>query len=639
VDVQVLAPGWTSATSPADQFTDVPPTPVVTGLSRASGPATGGYYMVIQGSNFSHATEVDFGTTAITQQQLRILSDNAIGVTAPGGPSGAPVDVRVRAASGLSDTLPADQFTWSPAVPVLTGLSQSSGFLTGYYTLVLTGSNLTNVNEIDFGDLHYPYSPRVSDKFLSVTVPAHAAGTVDIRVVGPDGTSALTPQDQFMFVALAPVVSAVRPASGLNSGNYSVVVIGSFTPSPVVLTAYQAWFGGVPTGVSTVSFLSTEALLVPVPAYPTATVYPVASETVYGLDNGTAGDYSDRDPRTTRYAYTWFGPSSLPQSLTVTHPVVSTAQNGPGTPDTETQVFDLFGRPIWTRDGGGFLDYTEYDQGTGAITKTIHDVDTTRTGDFQNLPPGWTTPAGGGLHLITQIEVDLLGRTTKLTDPNGHVTYTAYQDAAHLVASYPGWTATGPTGPTVVLREDRGHNPSYAETLSAATTGTAWDPTRYLDPVTHRPTGGEFTDPANVYTGAGLQTLTRSFVNSIGHLVETDTYFNLTGVSWGVTPHLGTAGTNFQATFYGYDHHGRQDRVLSPTGTITRTVYDGLGRVVSTWVGTNDMPATGYWSPDNNTAPANMVQVSGNVYDTSTTPAAPGWPRPAAGRSQPRLTT
>src|SRR5262249_55273506 len=69
------------------------------------------------------------------------------------------------------------------------------------------------------------------------------------------------------------------------------------------------------------------------------------------------------------------------------------------------------------------------------------------------------------------------------------------------------------------------------------------------------------------------------------------------------------------ATLIGYDERGRRDRTQVPTGTITRTVYDGLGRPVSTWVGTNDTSASEDWSPDNNTAPANMVQTSANLYD------------------------
>jgi YD repeat-containing protein len=46
-----------------------------------------------------------------------------------------------------------------------------------------------------------------------------------------------------------------------------------------------------------------------------------------------------------------------------------------------------------------------------------------------------------------------------------------------------------------------------------------------------------------------------------------------------------------------------------------RTEYDVLGRETSTWVGTDDTPASGYWSPTNNTSPSNMVEVSSNIYD------------------------
>jgi hypothetical protein len=54
------------------------------------------------------------------------------------------------------------------------------------------------------------------------------------------------------------------------------------------------------------------------------------------------------------------------------------------------------------------------------------------------------------------------------------------------------------------------------------------------------------------------------------------------------------------------------DKVESPTGTITRTVYDGLGRVVSVWVGTNDTPSSGCWSPSN---PAGMTEIATYQYD------------------------
>jgi RHS repeat-associated protein len=190
-----------------------------------------------------------------------------------------------------------------------------------------------------------------------------------------------------------------------------------------------------------------------------ATVHPVASTTVYRNTNGTGGE-------STSYAYTFVTGTPAIQSVTTTLPIIPTAENGPGTADTSTTYEDNYGRPAWTRDGDGFLGYTAYDQATGAVTKSITDVNTADTGDFTGLPSGWTTPTGGGLELITQNTVDALGRTTKGIDPNGNVTYTVYNDPNYEVSVYPGWnSSTGtPTGPTQVTRQDRPG--SYTETLT-----------------------------------------------------------------------------------------------------------------------------------------------------------------------------
>jgi YD repeat-containing protein len=69
------------------------------------------------------------------------------------------------------------------------------------------------------------------------------------------------------------------------------------------------------------------------------------------------------------------------------------------------------------------------------------------------------------------------------------------------------------------------------------------------------------------------------------------------GVVYSTAPDIGTPGVNFNRTSYGYDDLGRLNHVQSPNGTITDTVYDGLSRPVSTWVGTNDTPLSGEWSP------------------------------------------
>jgi hypothetical protein len=323
-----------------------------------------------------------------------------------------------------------------------------------------------------------------------------------------------------------------------------------------------------------------------------ATVYPVATETRYRNTDGTGA-------QTTSYSYTWFANSTQMESLTVTQPVVSAAQNGPGVADTQTTYFDSYGRQTWHKDGDGFLTYMAYDQATSALVKSIVDVDTTRTSDFTGLPSGWSTPSGGGLHLITQYEVDSLGRTTKTTDPNGNITYVVYKDSNYEVRVYPGWdTATSrPTGPTQVSREDRPG--SYTESLTMSATPTVDG--------NGRPTGAEAI--------GNVETLSRTITSSGGQVIASDAYVNLSGVTYGTEVTLGTEGVNYYRTRSGYDVRGRPDRVQLPTGTIERTVYDGLDRESSVWVGLDDTPTSGEWSPTN-TAGTDLVKVSENVYDS-----------------------
>src|SRR5665213_172111 len=58
----------------------------------------------------------------------------------------------------------------------------------------------------------------------------------------------------------------------------------------------------------------------------------------------------------------------------------------------------------------------------------------------------------------------------------------------------------------------------------------------------------------------------------------------------------------------------RDNRIMSPGGTITRIVYDAPGRPIGNWAGTNDTSATAS-NPAGSGAPNNMVQITGTIYD------------------------
>ena len=61
---------------------------------------------------------------------------------------------------------------------------------------------------------------------------------------------------------------------------------------------------------------------------------------------------------------------------------------------------------------------------------------------------------------------------------------------------------------------------------------------------------------------------------------------------------LGTASANYNQTTYGYEtfgvstNKGRENKTVTPDGTITRYVLDARGNVLNTWMGTNDADAT-----------------------------------------------
>src|SRR5579884_171937 len=113
---------------------------------------------------------------------------------------------------------------------------------------------------------------------------------------------------------------------------------------------------------------------------------------------------------------------------------------------------------------------------------------------------------------------------------------------------------------------------------------------------------------------SNLVSLTRDYVNAAGQLTSEDAYNYLSGLAYS-TGTMGTVNVNYYQTNYGYDSAGRLVRTQTPNGTIYRTVYNSLDEAVSNWVGTNDTPASGEWSPTNNSGSANMVEMSSYQYD------------------------
>jgi large repetitive protein len=77
------------AAAAVNRFRHVPvPAPVVTGISPASGPLSGGTSVTITGSNFTGATAVSFGGTAAAS--FTVSSDTSITAVIPAATSVGP---------------------------------------------------------------------------------------------------------------------------------------------------------------------------------------------------------------------------------------------------------------------------------------------------------------------------------------------------------------------------------------------------------------------------------------------------------------------------------------------------------------------------------------------------------------------
>jgi hypothetical protein len=144
--------------------------PAVTGISPTSGPAAGGAAVIITGTGFTGATEVNFGATPA--DSFTVNSDTQITATSPAECAGT-VDVTVTTPAVTSATGSADQFTY--IAPVLNTLN-----LSGAPTnLIYNGTPLT----LDLSTLTLSGADQLGQPFdlSGQTVSWAATGNVTVN--------------------------------------------------------------------------------------------------------------------------------------------------------------------------------------------------------------------------------------------------------------------------------------------------------------------------------------------------------------------------------------------------------------------------------------------------------------------------
>ena len=231
-------------------------TPTMTSIFPISGVDIGGTSVTIIGTDFTNATEVDFGTDSAN---FRVVSDTEIIATTPAEADGT-VDVTVVTPDGSADIQNGDPanggYTFEHLMTI-TGISPTSGPVGGGGTMTITGAGFTGTSFVIFQQspiFGQPRSTRASftvdsDTQITVTIPpapAGVPGVAGISVVSP------VPRDTSKSVPLynyvsTPTVTGVSGNFGLVSGGTTVTVSGTgFTSGTTVQ------FGSIPATSVTV---------------------------------------------------------------------------------------------------------------------------------------------------------------------------------------------------------------------------------------------------------------------------------------------------------------------------------------------------------------------------------------------------
>jgi hypothetical protein len=124
--------------------------------------------------------------------------------------------VTVTTLGGVSAAGAADRYVYTaPPRPALTKVSPASGTSVGGTSVTITGTNLAGATQIDFGP-GYPGGIAACSATRCSSVAPPGAGTVDITVTTPGGTSAKSAADRFSYTRPpAPRITRLTPAGGL----------------------------------------------------------------------------------------------------------------------------------------------------------------------------------------------------------------------------------------------------------------------------------------------------------------------------------------------------------------------------------------------------------------------------------------
>jgi subtilase family serine protease len=167
------------------------PVTTVTLAAPDAGPLRGGTKVTIDGSGFTGATAVRFGTKKAVS--YTVVSAGTIVAIAPKGTG--TVSVTVTTSLGTSSPAAEARFRYL-AVPAVARLSPAAGPARGGTVVSVTGSGFVEVRAVRFGARAARSFRVISPSRIAAVAPA-GAGTAAVAVTTPGGTSRKAPRGLF----------------------------------------------------------------------------------------------------------------------------------------------------------------------------------------------------------------------------------------------------------------------------------------------------------------------------------------------------------------------------------------------------------------------------------------------------------
>ena len=224
VSVQVTAQnagGWNSADSEPTAPVRVGE-PVIERIAPDGAPVGGGTIVEISGQNLGEATAVEFGFSGASSFESTPTSIKAV---VPPGEGTVSVTVATRF-GGASASSEADLFTYA-AAPNITAVEPAKGSPAGGGTVLITGEDLGEASAVSFGQAAAASFKVLSPSAIEAVAPAGAAGTVELSVTTPSGTSTRSTGDDYTYVG-PPTVTSVEPDKGSTAGGQLVTISGEW---------------------------------------------------------------------------------------------------------------------------------------------------------------------------------------------------------------------------------------------------------------------------------------------------------------------------------------------------------------------------------------------------------------------------